>query len=56
MENSEQVNNTGIEIKMAANAFNGQCIATLKNRHPWVEYAVHTQPKPISGHNKPNPK
>ena len=42
----EQVNNTGIEIKMAANAFDGQCIATLKNRHPWVEYAVHTQPKP----------
>ena len=40
---------------MAANAFNGQYIGTLKNRHPWVEYAVHTQPKPISGHNKPNP-
>ena len=38
---------------MAANAFDGQCIATLKNRQPWVEYAVHTQPKPISGCNKP---
>ena len=52
----EQVKEAGIEIKMAANAFDGQCIATLKNRHPWVEYAVHTQPKPISGCNKPNSK
>ena len=42
----EQVKEAGIEIKMAANAFDGQCIATLKNKHPWVEYAVHTQPKP----------
>ena len=40
---------------MAVNAFDGQYIATLKNRHPWVEYAVYTQPKPISGRNKPNP-
>ena len=36
-----------MKIKMAANAFDGQCIAMLKNRHPWVEYAVHTHPKRI---------
>ena len=50
----EQVKEAGIEIKMAANAFDDQCIAMLKYRHPWVEYADYTQPKPISERNKPN--
>ena len=44
-----------MRFKMAASAFHGQYIAMLKNRHPWVEYAVHTHPKPISRCNKPNP-
>ena len=44
-----------MKIKMAASALLSQCIATLKNRHPWVEYAVHTHTKPTSGYNKPNP-
>ena len=51
----EQVWNKGMRFKMAASALDGQCSATLKNRHPWLEYTVHTYPKPISGRNKPNP-
>ena len=46
MKQMEEVWNMGTRFKMAASAFDGQYIATLKNRHPWVEYAVHTQPKP----------